>query len=74
MESLDVQYAQTAVFSPSDFSFPRDALLAESTPNTEMLIFADLDLDKLKLVRSEGSVNNLTDRRRDMYTVKLINN
>lgn len=71
VESLDVQYAQTAVFSPSDFSFPHDALMAESTPNTEMLIFADLDLDKLKLVRNEGSVNNLKDRRSDLYEVKL---
>ncbi|MBT3146381.1 carbon-nitrogen hydrolase family protein [Neptunomonas phycophila] len=69
VENLDVQYSQAAVFSPSDFSFPHDAVMAETTPNTEMIMFSDLDLDKLKLVRSEGSVNNLKDRRTDLYSL-----
>lgn len=69
VENLDVQYAQSAVFSPSDFAFPHDAIMSETTPNTEMLMFSDLDLDKLKLIRSEGSVNNLIDRRLDLYQV-----
>lgn len=69
VENLDVQYSQAAVFSPSDFSFPHDATMAETTPNTEMLMFSDLDLDKLKQVRSEGSVNNLKDRRLDLYSI-----
>lgn len=33
--------------------------MAETTPNTEMIMFSDMDLDKLKLVRNEGSVTNL---------------
>ncbi|GGY53526.1 hydrolase [Bacterioplanes sanyensis] len=70
VEALDVQYAQSAVFSPSDFAFPHDAVMAETTPNTEMIMFSDLDIDKLKLVRSEGSVNNLKDRRHDLYNLK----
>lgn len=67
VENLDVQYSQAAVFSPSDFSYPHDAVMAETTPNTEMLMFSDLDLDKLTFTRSEGSVNNLKDRRSDLY-------
>jgi predicted amidohydrolase/GNAT superfamily N-acetyltransferase len=70
VENLDVQYSQAAVFSPSDFSFPHDAVMAETTPNTEMVMFSDLDLDKLKLVRSEGSVNNLKDRRTDLFSIR----
>ncbi|MFW1677175.1 GNAT family N-acetyltransferase [Pontibacter sp. JAM-7] len=70
VESLDVQYSQSAVFSPSDFAFPHDAVMTETTPNTEMLMFSDLDLDRLKIIRSEGSVNNLKDRRIDLYEVK----
>ncbi len=31
-ENMDIQYAQAAIFSPSDFSFPHDAILAEATP------------------------------------------
>ena len=70
VENLDVQYSQAAVFSPSDFSFPHDAVMAETTPNTEMIMFSDLDLDKLKFVRSEGSVNNLKDRRTDLFSIR----
>lgn len=73
VENLDVQYSQAAVFSPSDFSYPHDAVMAETTPNTEMIMFSDLDLDKLKLTRSEGSVNNLKDRRLELYKVSWLN-
>ena len=41
--------------------------MAETTPNTEMMMFSDLDLEKLKLVRSEGPVTNLKDRRKNLY-------
>jgi predicted amidohydrolase len=73
VDNLDVQYAQSAVFSPSDFMFPHDAVLSETTPNTEMIMFSDLDLDKLKVVRAEGSVTNLRDRRHDLYQVSMRN-
>lgn len=69
IENLDIQYAQSAVFSPSDFAFPHDAVLNETTPNTEMIFFSDLDFNKLKLVRSEGSVTNLKDRRKDLFSL-----
>jgi predicted amidohydrolase/GNAT superfamily N-acetyltransferase len=67
VENLDVQYSQAAVFSPSDFCYPHDAVMAETTPNTEMIMFSDLDLNTLTFTRSEGSVNNLKDRRADLY-------
>lgn len=72
VEALDVQYAQSAVFSPSDFAFPHDAVLSETTPNTEMILFSDLDLERLKILRNEGSVTNLKDRRLDLYRVKWL--
>ncbi|MCH8498657.1 MAG: bifunctional GNAT family N-acetyltransferase/carbon-nitrogen hydrolase family protein [Marinobacter sp.] len=70
VENLDVQYAQSSVFSPSDFAFPHDAVMAETTPNTEMIMFSDLDLEKLIRVRNEGSVTNLKDRRKDLYKIE----
>jgi len=70
IENLDIQYAQSAVFTPSDFAFPHDAVLNETTPNTEMILFSDLDLTRLKIVRNEGSVTNLKDRRKDLFSVK----
>jgi predicted amidohydrolase len=71
VESLDVQYSQSAVFTPSDFPFPHDAVLNEATPNTEMLLFSDLDMTKLKILHAEGSVRNLKDRRHDLYEVMV---
>lgn len=70
IENLDIQYAQSSVFSPSDFAFPHDAVLAETTPNTEMIMFSDLDLTRLTVVRSEGSVTNLKDRRKDLFDLR----
>lgn len=67
VDNVDIQYAQSAVFSPSDFYFPHDATISEAVPNTEMLLFADVDLDKVKLLHREGSVTNLRDRRDDLY-------
>lgn len=72
VDSADIQYAQSAVFSPSDFSFPHDAIMAESTPNTEMTIIVDLDLTKLEKLRYEGSVQNFVDRRRDLYQISWL--
>ena len=63
VENMDIQYSQSAVFTPSDFAFPHDAIAAEATPNTEMTLMVDLDLDLLKELRQQGSVRNLESRR-----------
>ncbi len=70
IRNLDIQYAQSSVFTPSDFAFPHDAVLSETTPNTEMVIFSDLDLTRLTVVRAEGSVTNLKDRRKDLFDLR----
>lgn len=72
VHNVDIQYAQSAVYTPSDFAFPHDAILAESIPNTEMALVADLDLDKLVQVRHEGSVTNAKDQRHDLYEVRWL--
>jgi hypothetical protein len=35
------------------------------------VLIADVDLDLLKLLTDKGSVNNLRDRREDLYSLKL---
>lgn len=74
VENMDIQYAQSAVFSPSDFSFPPDAIIAEATPNTETTLVVDLDIDLLKKVRTQGTVRNLQSRRNDLYKVTWLKN
>lgn len=71
VSNMDIQYAQSAVFTPCDFAFPANGIKAESTPNTEMILVADLDLDLLKELHSFGSVTNLKDRRHDLYELKI---
>jgi len=71
VNNMDIQYAQSAIFTPSDFAFPTNAIKAEATPNTEMTIIGDVDLELLKELHEFGSVRNLKDRRLDLYNIKL---
>jgi len=65
--NMDIQFAQSAVLSPSDFAFPNQAIVSECTANTETTIIADVDLDLLKTLNIRGSVRNLRQRRKDLY-------
>ena len=71
VHNMDIQYAQSGVFTPCDFAFPTDGKRAEATPNTEMILVSDVDLDLLSALHTYGSVRNLKDRRNDVYEVKL---
>ncbi len=70
VHNMDIQYAQSGVFTPCDFAFPTDGKRAEATPNTEMILVSDVDLDLLNALHTYGSVRNLKDRRNDVYEVK----
>lgn len=72
VNNMDIQYAQAAVFTPSDFAFPSNGIKAEATPNTEMTLIADVDLDMLKKLHEMGSVRILKDRRNDLYKIKKL--
>ena len=69
VHNMDIQYAQSMVFTPCDFSFPTNGIKAEATPNTEMILIADVDITMLRELNQFGSVRNLRDRRKDMYTI-----
>lgn len=69
VKNMDIQYAQSAVFTPGDFSFPTNGIKSEATANAETVLIVDLDLDLLKHLHSNGSVTNLKDRRLDLYSL-----
>ncbi len=71
VHNMDLQFAQSAVFTPSDFPFPINGIQAEATPNTEMIIVSDIDLSLLTELHEYGSVQNLKDRRKDLYHLHL---
>lgn len=66
----DSQYARSAVFSPSDLTFPERAILAEAPPDEETAVIAELDLEKLRELRLNGRVRIGRDRRRDLYRIE----
>ncbi len=72
VHNMDISYARSAIFTPSDFTFPENGIKAECTPNTEMTLIADVHLPSLKTLHSQGSVQNLKDRRTDLYRCELI--
>lgn len=69
VHNMDIQYAQSMVLTPCDFAFPSNGVKAEATPNTEMILISDVDLDLLTELHEFGSVKNLKDRRKDVYDV-----
>jgi predicted amidohydrolase len=72
VSNMDIQFAQSAVYTPCDFAFPTNGVKAEATPNTEMILICDVDLSLLEQLHVHGSVNNLKDRRKDIYEIKKI--
>ena len=72
VENMDVHYAESAILTPSDFPFARDGVAADTAPNTETIALADLSLDDLLTSRQSGAVQNLKDRRFDLYRVDWV--
>ncbi|MCO5248234.1 MAG: carbon-nitrogen hydrolase family protein [Chitinophagales bacterium] len=71
VNNMDIQFGQAAVFTPSDFAFPYNSIKGEATPNTEMTLIVDVDLNLLKELHHNGSVQTLKDRRKDLYELSL---
>ncbi len=69
VENLDIHFSQSAIFTPSDVEFSREGIATEATPNTETIIYQDLDLQLLKRNREYGTVQPWNDLRSDLYEV-----
>jgi len=72
VETMGIQYSQSAIFTPSDFSCPHDSIASEATPGIETTLIANLDLDLIKEIRAMGSVQNAENRRTDLYDLQWI--
>ena len=70
--NMDFQYARSAVFTPSDYDFPENAILTEAPAGLETALIADLDLGHLENLHRRGSVRNLRQRRTDFYRVERV--
>jgi predicted amidohydrolase/GNAT superfamily N-acetyltransferase len=69
VQNMDINYAQSGIFTPSDFPFARDGVAAETEVNSEEVAIADVSISDLVKARNNGTVRNLKDRRHDLYRV-----
>ena len=67
--NMDVQYAQSAILTPSDLVYARDGIAAETSPNVEGVVIHDVDIEALKRNRTSGATRNWDDRRTDLYKI-----
>jgi len=66
---MDVQYAQSGIFSPSDFTFSSNGIVGECNPNIETIVVGEVDLESLRRNRNVGTETPLKDRRTDYYQI-----
>ena len=59
--AVALNYGAAAIYTPSDFSFARDGILAEGNINQEMMIIGDLNMNTIAEVRDMGTVLPLRD-------------
>ena len=70
VQASDTHYAQSAVFTPSDYAFPGDSIINEAAPNTEALLVAEVNLDLLRTLHEHGTVTTLKDRLPGLYELR----
>jgi predicted amidohydrolase len=61
--AVSLNYGQAAILTPSDFPFSRDGILAEGTPNQEMMVIGEMNLNTILETRTTGTVLPLNDSR-----------
>ncbi len=75
--AVSLNYGQAAIYTPSDFFFARDGILAEGAVNSEMMVVGVLELDELRESRERGTVLPLRDSQTtaevlaDLHEVRL---
>jgi len=72
VDNVDVQYAQSGIYTPADFSFPRDGIAGECSENTETVIMAEVDMEILERYRKSKDTLSFQDRRTDLYSLQIL--
>lgn len=70
IDNADTHYAQSGIFTPADYSFARDGIAEECSPDEETVIISDVDIELLRRHRYTGTTTNWADRRTDIYTLR----
>src|SRR5690606_37334706 len=59
--AVSLNYGQAAIYTPSDYAFSRDGLLAEGAVNQESMIIGDINIGLIEETRKHGTVLPLHD-------------
>jgi len=60
-EAVDVNTGRASVYTPVDYGFPDNGILAEGEDNQAGWVFATVDLSEIARIREEGQVFNYRD-------------
>ncbi|HIC48008.1 MAG TPA: amidohydrolase [Methylophaga aminisulfidivorans] len=60
-EAVDVNTGRASIYTPVDYGFPDNGILAEGSADTAQWVYADLDLNEIARVRQQGQVFNYRD-------------
>lgn len=70
--AVSLNYGQAAIYTPSDYSFSRDGLLAEGAPNQESMIIGDINISLIEQSREHGTVLPLRDSQTTEELLKVV--
>lgn len=59
--AVDVNIGAAGIYTPVDYGFPDNGILASGEFNKSQWVFADIDLELCEKVRAEGQVFNYRD-------------
>lgn len=71
VDNVDIQYAQSGVYTPADVSFSRDGVAGECSENTETVMMAEVDMENLQRYRKSKDLLTIRDRRTDIYSLQI---
>ena len=63
-EAIDINVGAASIFTPVDYGFPSDGILAQGEMNQAQWVIAELDLAYIDEVRQNGQVINHRDWER----------
>lgn len=70
--AISMNYGQAAIYTPSDYAFSRDGLLAEGAVNQESMIIGDINISLIEDSRKTGTVLPLHDSQTTEELLKAV--
>lgn len=70
--AVSLNYGQAAIYTPSDFAFSRDGIMAEGPTNQESMVIGDLNLRLIDETREYGTVLPLRDSQTTAELLKVV--